>query len=154
AFADETIVTAGPIEALTVGPDLACQVTYQNDATFEFYPPDTSPGDCGTFVTVDDVLYAPDFQAHGTTATGRSDAPALLVPSGKSRTGPGTDASPSVTTTDATAAGGTIAIQQRTSYVAGQSSYRVDLAVRNLTGAPHAVRVYPAGDCYASGSDI
>jgi hypothetical protein len=38
--------------------------------TFEFYPPHVVPGDCAALISVDDVLFAPDFRAHGRTATG------------------------------------------------------------------------------------
>src|SRR3954447_12633578 len=69
AGADETIVSGGPIQSLWVGDDLACQVSYLAGDTFEFYPSDSTPGDCSTFVGVDDTLYAPDFDAHAGTAT-------------------------------------------------------------------------------------
>lgn len=42
-----TIEGTGPIQSIALGDGLGCQVAYVNDLDFEFYPPDTTPGDCG-----------------------------------------------------------------------------------------------------------
>ncbi len=154
ANADKTITTAGPINKLWVGSDLACQVSYAASETYEFYPPEFAPGDCGSFVTVDSTVYAPDLEAHGRSAADDMGEREFFTPVNETLTGSGTGLDPYVITTDVTALGGSIAIQQRTSYVTGQSSYKVDISVRNNAGSPHLIRVYYAGDCYASGSDI
>jgi hypothetical protein len=155
ARADEVITSTGPIEALWVGDDLACQASYQAGDTFEFYPPHVVPGDCAALISVDDVLFAPDFRAHSRTATGSLGDPQTFTPQHESVSGSGTAVDPFLITTDVTAANGDIAVQQRTSYVSGQSSYRVDLTVRNESQTQgHAIKAYFAGDCYASGSDI
>src|SRR5262245_11271533 len=66
----QDIATAGPLEHLYLGNDLSCQVaTVIDGVVLEFYPPDTIPGDCGTFLAVDGTLYTPDFDAHTVTAT-------------------------------------------------------------------------------------
>ena len=154
ANADRVIESSGPVERLWIGDDLACQVSYVQGGTFEFYPPDTVPGDCGTFIAVDGTLYAPNFDAHGSTATSDLGSPAVLTPVREILSGTGTAVDPFVVTTDVTAAGGTVAVQQRVSYISGSSRYRVDIFVRDESGASRDLRVYHAGDCYASGSDI
>src|SRR5215831_13447594 len=60
----QTITSNGPLNQVTVGNELGCQVAHAGDATFELYPSSISPGDCGTFITVGGTLYAPDFANH------------------------------------------------------------------------------------------
>jgi hypothetical protein len=153
AAANESVASTGPIENLTVGDDLSCQVSYIQGGTFEFYPPDTSPGDCGTFVSVDGTLYAPNFALHPRTATSFGNWPSL-TPRSESMTGSGTSADPYAITTNAEAGSTGISLEQRMTYVVGQSSFRVDVTARNSSNAARAISVYWAGDCYASGSDI
>lgn len=153
AVADQSITSSGPIEYLTVGDDLACQVSYGQGGTFEFYPPNTAPGDCGTFVSVGGTLYAPSFELHDRTATGLADASAL-TPVNESFSGTGTSTDPYAIVTRVKAGESGVTLEQRTTYVTGQSSFRVDITARNETGDPKQIRVYWAGDCYASGSDI
>ena len=64
------IVSTGPLTHVWLGNELSCQVQHVADGTIhEFFPSDTIPGDCGTLIAMDGVLYAPDFVAHGTTST-------------------------------------------------------------------------------------
>jgi hypothetical protein len=152
AHADRMITSPGPIESLWVGDDLACQVSYVQGSTYEFYPAEVAPGDCGAMVAVDGVLHTPDFEAHSSSATDFADD-ARLIPVTETLTGSGTAQDPFLITTNAAASD--VAVQQRISYVTGQSSYRVEITLTNtsqVTG--HDVITYYAGDCFASGSDI
>src|SRR4029453_990153 len=64
------ISSAGPLTHVWIGNDLGCQERHAADAmVHEFYPRDKIPGDYGTFLAMDGVLYAPDFINHGITAT-------------------------------------------------------------------------------------
>lgn len=156
AHADEAITSTGPVEKLWVGDDLACQVSYQAGDTYEFYPPSVTPGDCGTFVALDGTLYAPDFTAHGTgdqTATGNLGNYTPLTPVSEQISGDGSAANPFAVTTEASAAG-KLTVQQTIRYVTGQSKFSVDVTVRNPGNGTMTPRLYFAGDCYASGSDI
>ena len=58
------ITTAGPLEHVYAGEDLSCQVRLTGDADLSFYPPDSIPGDCGTFLDVAGTLHKPDFANH------------------------------------------------------------------------------------------
>ena len=153
ARADVGFVSPGPIASIEVSDDLACQVAYAGQSTYEFFPPDHSPGDCGTLIAVDGTLYAPDFDEEDASATSQLGSPRLITPVAERLSGSGTAADPFVITTDTTVADGTVEVQQRVSYAHGQPFYRVDIAVRNQ-GTSKDIRVYHAGDCFASGSDI
>src|SRR5439155_2564536 len=46
------ISSAGPLTHVYLGNELSCQVAHSGDADLELYPPDTIPGDCGSFLVV------------------------------------------------------------------------------------------------------
>jgi len=154
AQAAQVIVSPGPIQELHVGEDLSCQVSY-GDASYEFYPPAVAPGDCGAFLAVDGLLYAPDFASHARTATsglGTYEAFAPVEQTAVSGSGSASDPLAVETLVQAGTSG--ITLRQRVSYVSGEPSFRVDVTVTNETDAPRSIRIFYAGDCYASGSDI
>lgn len=149
-----TITTAGPIESIALGDELSCQVEYVNDVDLEFFPPATAPGDCGTFLAVNGTLYAPDFEAHGVSATWDLGSFVPFTPISQTPvqgTGSRTDPYRVTTVVDA---GINARLSETISYVTGSNTYRIDIAVQNLTGGTLNVVLYHAGDCYASGSDI
>lgn len=153
AYADQAFTSDGPVEGMWVGSDLACQVSYQAGNTFEFYPPSVAPGDCGVALLLDGTMYAPDFSAHEVTATDNLGYHETFTPVSESTSGDGSASNPYTITTTADA-GGIVDVTQTVSYVTGRASLKVSIALRNQTGQPHQARLYFAGDCYASGSDI
>ena len=75
------IASAGPLTHIWVGNDLSCQVQHIADGTVhEFFPQDIIPGDCGTFIAMDGVLYAPDFQRTARPPRTASGANTLVHP--------------------------------------------------------------------------
>jgi hypothetical protein len=151
----EFISASGPITGIDVGDDLSCQVSFRGDVDYQFYPPDTYPGDCGTFLAVDGTLYSPDFESHDRSATAglgsyvpftslRQDAP----------NGTGTAADPYRVVTVVEAGDSGLRLTETTSYVEGSNAYRITVDVNNLSGSAKTAVLYHAGDCYASGSDI
>ncbi len=68
------ISSAGPLTHVWVGNDLSCQAQHVFDTpNYEFYPAgadagNSSPGDYGTFLAMDGMLYAPDIYSHDSTA--------------------------------------------------------------------------------------
>lgn len=155
AAAYEVIETTGPIEEITLGDDLSCQVKYVNDVDLEFYPPDTTPGDCATILATGGNLYAPEFESHGRTATWGLGSYYTFTPVSQTGVmGAGTAADPYRVTTVVEAAGSELLISETTSYVSGSNTYRIDTAVTNRGHSQVSVNLYHAGDCYASGSDI
>jgi hypothetical protein len=149
------IESTGPIQSIALGDELSCQVAYVNDIDFEFYPPDTTPGDCGTAIAVNGVLYAPDFESHGRSATWELDGYVPFTPVSQTGVlGTGSAADPYRLTTVVDAGSSGLRISETTSYTTGSNTYRIDISVTNRgSGSPTAV-LYHAGDCYASGSDI
>jgi hypothetical protein len=151
-----TISSAGPLDQIFVGVDAATQISYITDPDYQVYPEDVIPGDYGTFIVVNDVLYAPDLSDHGGTATSSLGAYTVFtLVSQTGVTGSGTAGDPySVTTVVDVGATG-LRITQIDSYVVGEERYRTDvtLANTNPTGASVGGILYRAMDCYLAGSD-
>ena len=58
-----SITSSGPITAINLGPDMACQARYQGDSEGEFYG--GTPGSCGVHLAVDGTVWgsqSSDFQ--------------------------------------------------------------------------------------------
>ena len=152
-----TISSPGPVTAIALGADLSCQVSWINDVDYEFYPPRTTPGDCGTFLAVGDTLYAPDFRAHGSSATAGLGGYVPFDPVSQTGVlGSGTSVDPYRVRTVVDAPGANLRVTEETTYVAGSQTYRIETSVEGLPGAADTTSaiLYHAGDCYASGSDI
>jgi hypothetical protein len=66
------ITSAGPLSSIWIGNELSCQIAYAGDSVYELYPSNVVPGDCGTFLAVGGVLFAPNFATHTTTARAAS----------------------------------------------------------------------------------
>ncbi|MCW3065649.1 MAG: hypothetical protein JWN32_2821 [Solirubrobacterales bacterium] len=149
------IASGGPLTHVYVGNELSCQISYAGDAAFELYPSRNVPGDCGTLVSLDGVLYAPDFTGHGSSAASGVGVTTAFTPESQTAvTGTGTAASPFRVTTVVRLGATGVQITQIDSYVAGQESYRTDVTVQNTGAAPKHLLVYRAGDCYLQGSDV
>jgi hypothetical protein len=147
------IASGGPLTSIALGNELSCQVAHSGDTKFELFPSSFKPGDCGTFIALGGVLYAPNFAQHDTSSTSSIGTYTPFVPVAQSGpAGAGTGASPfKVTTVADTAAG--LRVTQVDAYVAGQESYRTDTTLTNITGGPLAGTLYRAGDCYLQGND-
>jgi hypothetical protein len=144
----------GPLNKIVIGNELSCQLQHVGDTSFEFFPSSVSPGDCGTFVSVDGVLFAPDFANHDHTATSGLGTYTPFTPvSQPSPTGSGTPASPRVVTTVADVGTSGLRVTEKDTYVNGQESYRTDVSVQNTGGAGHSGILYRAGDCFLQDTD-
>jgi len=150
----ETITSAGPLNQIFLGVDIAAQIAHTGDSSYEVYPPGTTPGDYGTFVVVSDVLYAPDMAGHGGTASGSIGTYTPFTPISQSPIGgSGTSADPFAVTTVVGVGATGLTITQVDSYVVGQESYRTDVTIANGGNAAVAALVYHAMDCFLGGSD-
>ena len=150
AVDSQTITSDGPLDRITIGSDLSCQNSYDDMFADQFAPNGTAPADCGTFVVVDDELYAPSFADHSrTNVSGLGDHTPFTPRDQSGVRGTGTTADPFliVTTVDA----GDVRITQTDSYVTGDDSYKTDVQVDNTASVSRAVRIYRAGDCTAGG---
>lgn len=147
------IASGGPLDHIYVSEDLSCQVHIAGDLLNAFYPGSTVPGDCGTFVAVDGVLYASDYFSHEGTNTLTLGTYGIFTPVSQSGvTGSGTSADPYrvVTVVDVGSTG--LRLTQTDSYVEGDASYQTDVQVTNNSTVSKPVRVYRAGECLISGS--
>lgn len=150
----QTIQSQGPLRSIFVGNDASTQIAHVADALYEVYPPQTAPADFGTFLVVADVLYAPDFSAHGTTATGDIGTFTPFTAQNQSNvTGSGTEADPFKVTTVVRAGNSGITLTQADSYVTGRESYRTDVTLSNSGSTSVSTILYRALDCYLGGSD-
>jgi hypothetical protein len=150
----QDISTAGPLEHLYLGTDLSCQVaTVIDGVILEFYPPDTIPGDCGTFLSVGGTLYTPDFANHTNSATFFTGAVPFSPVSQTGVTGSGTAEDPYQVVTVADA-GGDLRITETDRYVAGEDAYFSQVEVANTGGSDLDAVLYRAADCYLSSSDV
>jgi len=150
------IASSGPLTHVYLGNELSCQVAHTGDTDLELYPPDTVPGDCGTFLVVQgtDTLYAPNFRAHGGTATGSLGDYTPWTPVSQSAvSGSGTSSDPYKVTTVADAAVTGLEVTQVDTYVIGQESYTSTITVDNAGAASQSLVLYRAGDCFLGGSD-
>jgi hypothetical protein len=147
------INSGGPLTRVSVGNELGCQVAHAGDASFELYPSDTSPGDCGTFLTVNGTIFAPDFGNHGRSAISGITSTPFTPVSQTPVTGAGTTGNPFkiVTTVNAGATG--VQVTETDTYVVGQESYRTDVTVTNGGGAALTGTIWRAGDCFLQESD-
>jgi len=150
----QTIASQGPLYNIFVGNDQSTQIAHVSDSLYEVYPPQSAPADFGTFLVVNDVLYAPDFSAHGTTATGNIGVfTPFTAQSQTGVTGSGTEADPLKVTTVVRAGNTGITLTQVDSYVAGRESYRTDVTLNNTGASNVSAILYRALDCYLGGSD-
>ena len=150
------IASAGPLTHVWLGNELSCQVQHIDDGeVHEFFPDDTIPGDCGTFIALEGVLYAPDFSAHGTTSTDSIGARTVFTPISQTPvTGSGTTADPFKVITVVGVAETGLVIQQTDTYVVGQDYYTTEVMINNDgTGTASGV-LYRAGDAFLATSDF
>lgn len=148
--ADQTIVSAGPLDEIIISDELNCQVAHTSDSVYEFYDPTDRLGACGTFVVYAGTLYGPTSLPAGGSAAPLS--PYTLV-SQSGVTGTGSLADPFRIVTVVTAGAGALTITETDTYVVGQESYRTDIQVTNNSGSATSVLLYRAGDCFLQGAD-
>lgn len=148
------ITSAGPLDNIFLGVDIAAQIGHTGDSSYEVYPPGTTPADYGTFVVVANALYAPDMSGHGGTASGSIGTYTPFTSISQSPIGGSGSAASPFTVTTVVGVGATgLTITQVDSYVIGQESYRTDVTVANGGNVSVDAILYRAMDCYLGGSD-
>lgn len=150
-FAD--IASTGPLTHVYVGADLSCQVAYKGDRRFELFPPTGVPADCGTFLAVGARLFEPDFSHHAAGSATRITGTPVSPISQTGPSGAGTKDDPFKVVTVAALPGTALQITQTDTYVAGDLTYRTDVAIAN-SGPAQKATLYRAGDCYLQESDF
>lgn len=139
---------SGPIIHVYVSNVLNLQAQYLGGAT-EVYG--GTPGDYGTFVVINGVLYGPATVLAGYSATPRTPfTPVSQTPV----SGAGTHADPYtvITTVDAGTTG--IRIEETTTYVIGNDFFDSSTKLINTGATDQTVLLYRAMDCYLGGVDF
>jgi hypothetical protein len=144
---------SGPLTHVVVGNELSCQAQHTGDSRFEFFPSSTSPGDCGTFLSVGGQLFTPAFSAHDSTVAPFGANPHFAPAGQTAKTGAGTRTNPFKVVTTATVGSTGLTVTQTDTYVTGEESSRTDVAIKNTGGGAQTVRLYRAGDCYLQDND-
>ena len=151
------VASTGPLTHIYLGNELSCQVAHEGDTSLEFYPPETTPGDCGTFLATGGQLYAPEFTAHGAgvTATASLGTYTPFTPVSQSTvTGAGTSVSPYQVTTQVSLGSTPLKITEVDSYVVGNENYRTDVTVSNSSTSAVSALLYRGADCFLQNSDF
>ena len=146
----------GPLVHIWLGNDLSCQVQHIADVpNYEFYPPDVFPGDAGTFIAMDGVLYAPDFANHDYSAAefliGNYTPITPVSQTPVTGSGTATDPFKVITVADVAATG--LVIQQTDSYVTGREYYTTQILISNNGFVTASGVLYRAADAFLGGSD-
>jgi uncharacterized repeat protein (TIGR01451 family) len=145
-----TISSAGPLNNIFISSQLNCQVDHTGDTSHEFYDPEDTTGDCGTFIATGGTLYGPTVINAGSNANPRTSYTEV---SQSGITGSGTAGDPFqvVTVVDAGSTG--LRLTETDSYIVGTETYRTDVTVANSNDGTQNFVLYRAGDCYLQGSD-
>lgn len=152
----KTITSSGPIEAITIGNDLSCQVKLTQDSVNSFYPPSTSPGDCGVFAKKSgSALRSPAWDSHDRSAADETNAEGVpWTPVSQSAvSGNGTAGSPFTLVTTAQYAN-TFRVTRTDTYVTGSDNWNIAITATDIDGAADSINLFHAGDCYLAESDI
>jgi hypothetical protein len=154
----QQIQAPGPISDIWLGNELSCQVKLTQDQVYSYFPPNTAPGDCGTFLQVGppgSPVFAPNFSAHDGTAASNSVWVDWLPVSQTGVGGSGAQTDPfEVTTTVQTGPPTNIRVAERYTYATGSRGYNVDITVTNDNPGSQTVRLFHAIDCFLAGSDV
>lgn len=144
----QDIAGGGPLDHIYVAQDLACQVQHAADTSLALYPDAVIPGDCGTFLVVNDTLYTADFFSHDGTSTLFLGSYTIFTPISQTGvTGSGTAADPYRVVTTVSAGSTGVTLVETDSYVTGDESYRTDIEVHNGGLAGQHVFLYRAAEC-------
>lgn len=147
--------SSGPLSDIYIGNDLSCQVRNGGFSSTEFFPNVGGPSDCGTFVSVSNELYGPNFANHSATATAFSTDSTYtpFTPVSQSLSGSGTAANPYRVTTTVAAGTSGLTLTELDSYTVGSDSYQTDITVTNNAGVTQTALIYHAADCFLRASN-
>jgi len=138
----------GPLTEITINPDLSCQVRYESETSYSFFPPaDATEPRCRTYV------------ARGSDVFGQF-APNDLIPTYQQPvSGDGSASNPFTIFTAACAGtaaeceeGSAPIVSTYVRYVEGEDFFRTDVNVSS-NGLEETIGIYQFGDCYLQGTD-
>jgi hypothetical protein len=120
----------------------------------QIYPTSNTVADMGWFVRLGTTLYAPDFAAHGGTATSSIGTYTAYTPISESaQSGAGTAADPFVVTVVADLGSSGLRATQKVSYVNGENFFTKEFRLNNSGAAAVTGKVFLGSDIYLASSD-
>ena len=157
AASAQTFVTinGSPLK-INVGADGSFQI--YNSAVpgvGQIYPTTSALADMGLFAYIDGELHAPDFAAHGTTATSNLGTYAKWIPVAISTvpTGTGSAADPFIVSVSLAAPDSDMRANMTVQYVRGDNFFRLRTHLYSITNTVHEVDAILGADIYLAGSD-
>lgn len=150
-----TTINASPLK-INVGADGSFQI--YNTAVpgvGQVFPTTTDLADMGIFAYIDGELHAPDFGAHGgsaTTALGSYTKWQSLSLTQRPQ-GSGSRADPFVVSVLLAAPESDVRVNLTVTYIRGENFFRLRTHVYSVTNTLHDVDVYLGADIYLAGSD-
>lgn len=150
-----TTINATPLK-IHVGSDGSFQIfNTAVPGVGQVFPTSSDLADMGIFAYIDGVLHAPDFSAHGGTATSAlgTYTPWDSLSLSQRPLGTGTRGDPFVVSVLLAAPDSDVRVNLTTSYVRGENFFRLRTHVYSVTNTPHEVDVYLGADIFLAGSD-
>jgi hypothetical protein len=143
--AQVVIESAGPLSQVFITDDLACQVAYAGDPSFEFFPSNSEVGNCGTFIAANATVYGP--------AGGAATLTPFTIVSQTPVSGTGSVSDPFTVVTVVDLTGTGLRLTETDVYAVGSRSYRTDVQITNTGAVDQSGILYRAADCYLQGFD-
>lgn len=149
-----TVINGSPLR-IHVGADGSFQIF--NSAVpgvGQIFPTTTDLADMGLFAYIDGRLHAPDFAAHGTTATTNLGTYQKWVPVALSRAiGEGSPANPFSVSVTLAAPDSDVRVNMTTTYVRGDNFFRLRTNFYSITNTAHEIDAILGADIFLAGSD-
>lgn len=150
-----TTINASPLK-INVGADGSFQI-YNTSirGVGQVFPTSSDLADMGIFAYIDGVLHAPDFGAHGGTATTSLGEfiPWEPVSLSQRPLGSGAPSDPFVISGLLAAPDSDVRVNFTVSYIRGQNFFRLRTHVYSTTNDLHDIDVYLGADIFLGGSD-
>ena len=149
-----TTINASPLK-IHVGADGSFQI--YNTAVpgiGQVFPTSSELADMGIFAYIDGKLHAPDFTAHGGTATQNLGEYAKWTPVSISRAlGSGVAEDPFLVSVGLAAPNSDVRVNMTVQYVRGDNFFRLRTQIYSTTNTVHQVDAILGADIYLAGSD-
>lgn len=148
--------TNGPLQKIYVGDELSAQVIHSSGTAGQFAPAAAVPGDVGTWLVKNGVLYGSELAQHnngssGTAYLGTYSYFSHVAQSAVIDAGVSVGVYQIVTTVEVGNPLYPLRLTQVDTYVDGADSWRTDIHVDNKTGSAQSLILYRAGDANLNG---
>lgn len=150
------VINGSPLK-IHVGSDASFQIfNAAVPGVGQVYPTGTDLADMGVFARINGQLFAPNFAAHGVTATSNLGqyTPWQSLGGAASPTGDGSPESPYAVALAVKAPGTAVHASVLVTYVNGNNFFRIRTQYFGTEGAPETLNAFLAADIYLANSDF